>query len=107
MVPSLVPTQNVQNVSFSGTAGTSLPYTSKNSSQFVDLRLTATQDCYYLISNDPTKAAATTATSSNASLLIAGAIEYIKVPSGSVISVVQSSTSGVLNTTEMRDVSSY
>lgn len=82
----------VSNVNFTGTAGLSGAFASATRA----VRLSSTSDCYYVVS----QAGATTATTSNGSLLAAGAIEYTGVNPGDKISVIQVSSAGTLNITE-------
>lgn len=90
VVPALKPGV-VQNVDFDGHIESSA--FAKTTSL---IRLCATQDCYYLIASAPV------ATSSNGTLLPAGAIEVVAVPPGQdfKISAVKVTAAGRLNVTE-------
>ena len=109
MVPTLnqVPV-GFQNISYTGTAGTSTPVPSYDTNKrFINVRLVASTDCYYLIvANKLPLATTTVATTSVGSLLPLGAIEYLRVPVGAMISVIQSTAGGTLNVTLMQDVTS-
>ncbi len=97
-VPTLIPTSTVQNVSYTGTAGTATAIVANEApGRTVTVRLCATTDCYYLRN--------ATVTASTGSLLPAGVIEYIRVGNGDTISVIQVSSGGALNVTTMADVS--
>ena len=107
MVPTLnqVPV-GFQNIAYTGTAGTSTPVTSYEASKkYVNLRLCAGSDCYYLVvaQNQPIPTT-TVASATVGSLLPAFMVEYIRVPERATISVVQSSVAGTLNITQMQDV---
>lgn len=107
MVPTLnqVPV-GFQNVAYTGTAGTSTPVASYDAGKkYVNLRLVASSDCYYLVvSNQQPIPTVVTASATVGSLLPALTVEYIRVPVGATISVVQSAIAGTLNITQMQDV---
>jgi hypothetical protein len=64
------------------------------------VRLAATSNCWYLCS-----LAGTAATTSNATYLPLGIVEYIRVPNNTIISVIRDTADGTLNVTPMPDVS--
>lgn len=107
MVPTLnqVPV-NFQNIAYTGTAGTSTPVVSYEAGKkYVNLRLCPTADCYYLVVAQNIPLGATTVASATVgSLLPAFMVEYIRVPERATLSVVQSATAGILNITQMQDV---
>lgn len=110
VVMSLRPSTRVQNVTYTATPGTSLPFLVVNqdttykettaggpASNVVGtthVRLVSTTDCYVLINPGAV------ATATNGFLLPAGAAEYFPVDTLDVISVVQSTTAGSLNIAE-------
>lgn len=111
-VPAFHMSTRVQNVSYTGTAGTSTVFLAVNqdTSLTQDLalgiaassppagtthvRLCATSDCYVLFGSNPT------ATAANGTLLPAGAAEYFAVDALDKVSVIQVSAAGTLNITE-------
>ena len=99
-VPTLIPTATVKNISYSAAVAATAFTANEAPGKTCTLRLCATTDCYYLIS-----VAGTVATTSNATLLPAGAIEYVRVADQSIVSAIQSTASGILNITQMADVS--
>ena len=107
MVPTLnqVPV-GFQNIAYTGTAGTSTPVPSYDAGKrFVNVRLVASTDCYYLIVASALPNATTVVASATVgSLLPSSTVEYLRVPIGAMISVVQSSAGGTLNITLMQDV---
>lgn len=82
-----------QNIAFSGTVGESTAITGQG--PFAIVRLVASSDCFWLAS-----AAGTDATSSNGEFLPSGVVEYKKINTGDIISVVQSTASGTLYITQ-------
>jgi len=66
----------------------------------VTVRLCASANCWYLVSQ-----AGTAATTSNGTYLPASVVEYIRVPNLAIISVVQDSAGGNFSITTMQDVS--
>ena len=107
MVPTLnqVPV-GFQNVAYTGTAGTSTNLQSYDAGKrFVNVRLVASSDCYYLVvANAQPIPTTIVASATVGSLLPALTVEYIRVPVGAVISVVQSAIAGTLNVSLMQDV---
>jgi hypothetical protein len=95
-----------QNISYTGTAGTSTPIPAIDTNlRFVNVRILATSDCYYLVvRNDSKNQPVLVASSTVGSYLTALYPEYIRVPVGCVISVVQVAIAGTLNISPMQDV---
>jgi hypothetical protein len=81
----------VQNVSYTGTAGTT---TNGATNGIQKVRLLATTDCYVKVS-----AAGTAATSSD-TYLPALSAEYLTITSGEKVSAIQVASAGTLNVTE-------
>lgn len=108
MVPTLTQVNpGFQNVAYTGTAGTSTPVQSQDPlKSFMNLRLVATSDCYYLIVNPGNNLPSTgiVATATVGSYLPAFQIEYIRVPDNATISVIQVAAAGTLNISVMRDI---
>ena len=83
---------NSQNVTFSGTAAQSTPF----GDQILKARLIATADCRIAVGPP----ASTTATAAS-TLLSAGRSLEVVTSSGEVVSVIQESSGGDLNITEL------
>ncbi len=100
-VPTLIPTADVQNITYTGTAGAATAIAANEApGRTCTIRLCALTDCYYLITK-----AGTTVTTTTGSLLPAGIVEYVRIPNLSIVSVVKVSSDGILNITPMADVS--
>ena len=80
----------VTTLTFSGTSAQSSAFTRT----FI-ARLGADEDCYVLISTNPTAAATTSV------FLAAGVVEHIVIHSGDKIAAIQKSTGGTLTITEI------
>lgn len=80
----------VQNIAYTGTQGRSAAFADSTTI----IRIVADTACFYLLGKTPT------ATTSNGTLLPAGAVEYVPVNPGDKISAIQSSAGGTLNITE-------
>ena len=94
--PVFRPNGVVQDVSYTGTAGTT---TNPVSLGCTVVRLLATSACYVTISNTGNVVTATTA---NGFYLPATTPEYVRVNVGDKISAIQVSASGTLNVAEMQ-----
>lgn len=107
MVPTLCQAGvQFQNVSYTGTAGTSTPIQPVDPNlKYTNLRLLCTTDCYYLVVRNDNKSQPTIVASATVgSYLPAYGAEYIRVPVNATISVVQVTAAGTLNITPMQDV---
>ena len=95
-----------QNVAYTGTAGLSTPLPAIDANlKYVNVRLSSTSDCYYLVvRNDSKLQPVIVASSSAGAYLTALYPEYIRVPVGSQISVVQVTSAGTLNIVPMQDL---
>jgi hypothetical protein len=80
----------VLNVSFTAASAQS----SAVSDSIRELRLVATQNCYYKVGANPT------ATTSD-TYLPSGTVEYIAIAPGEKVAAIRSSADGTLNITEM------
>ena len=99
MVPTLIPTTVVQNLTTSGTHAESTAIAGAETLATTTVRLCCTADSWYLLSPG-----GTAATSSNAALLPAGVVEYIRVPNMWIISAVQVSSGGTFNIVTAADI---
>lgn len=86
---------NVQNIAI---GATSAQLTTKFGAETFQVRLCATSACYYVVSENASPVAATTA---NGSYLPAGVVEYVTVNPGQTLTTIQASAAGTLNVVEL------
>lgn len=86
-------TPEVQNVSYTATAGNSTAFGSTNRTQIV--RVVTTTDAYIAVGNN------VTATTTTGAFFAAGIPDYIRVSEGERISAIRASADGSLNITPL------
>ena len=96
---SMTPMTRMPALAFTGTSTRSPQFPTAGSGHFY--RLSATSNCYYVVDGNIDAASLRVATTDD-NYLQAGAIEYIQIPAGGWLSVIQQTAAGQLNMTGMR-----